>query len=80
MNSMLPMAIAVEISPVMNQAMRAVVVVANNLHERAFKKLLRCDSRYRGGSCFIFIYSIVVLRLAKKETSPLRSLRSLPSR
>ena len=33
-NSMLPMAIAVDTSPVMNQAIKAVVVVATTRHER----------------------------------------------
>ena len=52
---MKPMAIAVEISPVMNQAMIAVVVVATKRQERAFRKLLRCDSRYSGSSDSIFL-------------------------
>ena len=72
------MAIAVEMSPVINQAMRAVVVVANTRHERAFKKLLRCDSLYWGSFCSIFIYSNVILRFTKQEISPLCLPRSLP--
>ena len=52
---MLPIAMAVATSPVMNQAMMAVVVVATTRQERAFRKLLRYDSRYSGSSDSIFL-------------------------
>ena len=70
---MLPIAIAVEMSSVIYQAMTAVVVVANARQERAFRKLLKCDSLCWDSSCFIFIKSVIVL--AKNKVSLLRSLR-----
>jgi hypothetical protein len=47
------MAIAVATSPVMNQAMMAVVVVATTLQDNAFSRLRRRDSLYSVSSVSI---------------------------
>ena len=50
---MLPIAMAVATSPVMNQAMMAVVVVATTLQDNAFSRLRRRDSLYSVSSVSI---------------------------